>query len=76
MSEVSQSQAHLTALRSDIGIAWFIKRTIMAVLILCVSIGGVAWLLHASIKPTLNANAAVVTSSNQALAPTGSIARH
>jgi len=73
MSEVLKSEAHVSAPHSHIGATWFIKRAIMAVLILFVSIGGGAWLLHASIEPTLDANAAELSVSQQALGPTGSI---
>lgn len=42
---------------SDIGFAWFAKRAALAVVILCLSIGGLAWLLHTSIDPTVEARA-------------------
>ena len=58
MSKVSDTKNREAVSRSGIGVTWFLKRTILAVVILCVSIGGIAWLLHASIDPTLEANAA------------------
>lgn len=75
MSEALNSEARPSAPHAHIDATWFIKRAIMAVLILFISIGGGAWLLHASIEPTLDANAAEVDTSQQALGPTGSISR-
>lgn len=58
MSEALVSEIQTPPKQAEIGAIWFLKRAIMAVVILSVSIGGIAWLLHASIDPTLEANAA------------------
>ncbi len=73
MSEIVYNRAHPAPPRSDIGLAWFLKRTVMAVVILGVSIGGIAWLLHSSIDPTAEARAADNQTVNAA-GLTGSIA--
>lgn len=44
-----------------IGFAWFLKRTILAIAILGISIGTVAWLTHASIDTTSEAIASEST---------------
>ncbi len=75
MTEISRTPNHQAVPRSDIGVAWFVRRAIAAVVIWCVSIGGVAWLLHASIDPTLDANAAETLINDQAIHVTGSLSK-
>lgn len=73
MSENLPTAALQVAPRTEIGVGWFLKRTVAAVIILCVSIGGVAWLMHASIDPALDANAAETRLSNEDAHITGSL---
>jgi len=76
MTERSPTANHQTAHRSDIGVAWFVKRAIFAVVIWCLSIGGGAWLLHASIDQTLDANAAETLTKEQTVQVTGSLSKY
>ncbi len=75
MTKAILSDAHPTPARSTIDAAWFVKRTIVAVIILFLSIGTIAWLLHASIDPTLDATAAEARLGAQNTQTTGSIGR-
>lgn len=36
-------------------LAWFLRRAVMAIVILCVAISSVAWLMHASIDTSAEA---------------------
>lgn len=54
---------------SDIGALWFLRRAVLAILILSFGIGGIAWLLHASIDTTLEARAAEMPSVARAADP-------
>ncbi len=38
-------------------IGWALKRALIGICILAVSVGGIAWLLHATIDPNLDARA-------------------
>lgn len=42
--------------------AWVVRRALLGLLILTVTIGGSAWLLHASIEPTADLPDAVLPS--------------
>lgn len=77
MSEVTRVAVNPVPPLTDFGVAWFVKRTILAVAILCLSMGGIAWLLHASIDPTPEANAAEMAApaASSAVVATGSIAK-
>ncbi len=50
-ANVADSAAHIT-------FGWFLKRAIIGIAILVVSIGGMAWLTHASIDPSQELDAA------------------
>lgn len=41
--------------RPVVSLAWFVKRMVLAIVILAVSFGGLAWLTYASIDPRLEA---------------------
>lgn len=49
---------------SPVGAGWFLRRALMTILIFCVAIGGIAWLLHASIDQTTEAIAADQTAGS------------
>lgn len=44
-----------TAVRSRATAAWVLRRAMIGIAILCVAVGGSAWLLHASIDPSAEA---------------------
>lgn len=58
---------------SDIGAIWFLKRAVMAIVILSFGIGGIAWLLHASIDTSLEARAAEFSSLTKTVDPSASL---
>ena len=39
--------------RSQITVLWFLKRLVLGIVILVVSLGGLAWLTHTSIEPAI-----------------------
>ena len=39
--------------RSHITVLWFLKRLVLGIVILVVSLGGLAWLTHAAIEPAI-----------------------
>lgn len=75
MSRSSPTHLDEAFVRADIGWAWFVRRTILAVLILFVGISGIAWVLHASIDQNLEAQAAAQPVLEQSATLTGSISR-
>ncbi len=48
---VGECEAETPRPRSRVTISWFAKRLVLGILILVISIGGLAWLLHAAIDP-------------------------
>lgn len=40
-------------LPATVSVGWFIKRTIIGIFILAITVGGMAWLTYASIDPAL-----------------------
>ncbi len=48
---VEDAQTVQGALARPVTVGWFLKRSLLAVVILVVSMGGLAWLTYASIDP-------------------------
>ena len=75
MSEILRTEATMSPPQTDIDLLWFVKRTIMAIVILCVSISGIAWRLHASIDSSAEALAAQAGAVGQSSTLTNSISQ-
>lgn len=56
--DAQNNYGHVADPASRITFGWFLKRAIMGIAILVVSIGGMAWLTHASIDPSQELDAA------------------
>jgi len=50
---------------------WFVKRTLVGIVILVVSVGGMAWLTYASIDPSLETGDAKVKNAGPSVVQTG-----
>lgn len=50
--DTQRNAGHVADPASRITFGWFLKRAIIGIAILVVSIGGMAWLTHASIDPS------------------------